>query len=75
MVVNAGAANLLAKALHDEIKAITDEPVILVINENGQGHAMLGNGYWATEACRFWPMDAAHEFEEFSYNSRTHAAL
>lgn len=47
VVVNAGATNLLAKALHDEIRKVTNEPVKLVINENGQGHAMLGNGYWA----------------------------
>ena len=47
VVVNAGATNLLAKALHEEIRKITSEPVKLVINENGQGHAMLGNGYWA----------------------------
>ena len=68
VVVNAGAANLLAKALHDEIKAITDEPVILVINENGQGHAMLGNGYWAAQGVPILAhVDAAHEFEEFSY--------
>src|SRR6056300_1009609 len=46
VVVNAGAADVLAKAVHDEIKAVTDEPVVLVINENGQGHANLGNGYW-----------------------------
>jgi glyoxylase-like metal-dependent hydrolase (beta-lactamase superfamily II) len=49
VVVNAGATNLLAKALHDEIRKVTSEPVKLVINENGQGHAMLGNGYWAKQ--------------------------
>ena len=47
IVVNGGACYQLAKALHEEIKQITDEPVRLVINENGQGHAMLGNAYWA----------------------------
>lgn len=47
VVVNGGASARLAKALHDEIKAVTDLPVKLVINENGQGHAMLGNSYWA----------------------------
>lgn len=47
VVVNGSTAYLLAKALHDEIKKITDQPVKLVINENGQGHAMLGNSYWA----------------------------
>lgn len=46
VVVNGGASVRLAKALHDEIKAVTDQPVKLVINENGQGHAMLGNAYW-----------------------------
>ena len=46
LVVNAGASYLLAKALHDEIKKITDQPVRYVVNENGQGHAMLGNNYW-----------------------------
>jgi glyoxylase-like metal-dependent hydrolase (beta-lactamase superfamily II) len=46
IVINGGASARLAKALHDEIKAVTDQPVKLVINENGQGHAMLGNSYW-----------------------------
>ncbi|MEY8842685.1 MBL fold metallo-hydrolase, partial [Cribrihabitans sp. XS_ASV171] len=46
IVVNGGASVRLAEALHDEIKAVTDQPVVLVINENGQGHAMLGNAYW-----------------------------
>ena len=46
VVINSGASDRLAKALHDEIRAVTDQPVVLVINENGQGHAMLGNGYW-----------------------------
>ena len=46
IVVNGGASARLAKALHDEIKVVTDQPVKLVINENGQGHAMLGNSYW-----------------------------
>ena len=47
IVVNGGASYGLAKALHAEIRRITDQPVRLVIDENGQGHAMLGNGYWA----------------------------
>ena len=49
VVVNGGAAFKLAEALHQEIKAITDQPVVLVINENAQGHAMLGNSYWAAQ--------------------------
>ncbi|MGB7318373.1 MAG: MBL fold metallo-hydrolase [Planktotalea sp.] len=49
VVVNGGASARLAKALHDEIKRTTDQPVKLVINENGQGHAILGNSYWADQ--------------------------
>ena len=65
VVVNGGGSYLLAKALHDEIQAITDQPVKLVIDENGQGHAMLGNSYWAEQGVKIIAhTDAAHEFEE-----------
>jgi glyoxylase-like metal-dependent hydrolase (beta-lactamase superfamily II) len=46
LVVNAGDSYLLAKALHEEIKKITDQPVRYVVLENGQGHAFLGSNYW-----------------------------
>ncbi len=65
VVVNGGAAYGLAKALHDEIKAVTDQPVKLVFNENGQGHAVLGNNYWAQQGVPIVAhVDAAHEVEE-----------
>jgi len=65
IVVNAGASTQLAKALHDEIKKITDQPVKLVINENGQGHAMLGNGYWKQQGVPILAHeDAAIAFDE-----------
>jgi glyoxylase-like metal-dependent hydrolase (beta-lactamase superfamily II) len=64
IVVNGGAAYILAKALHDEIRAITDEPVKLVINENGQGHAMLGNSYWEEQGVPILAhVDASHEID------------
>lgn len=70
VVVNAGASTALARALHDEIKAITDQPVKLVINENGQGHAMLGNGYWAGLGVPILAhVDAVAEFEDSSGQS------
>lgn len=46
VVINAGDNYLLAKSLHQEIKAITDQPVKYVVLENGQGHAALGSNYW-----------------------------
>lgn len=65
VVINGGAAYILAEALHDEIKMITDQPVKLVINENGQGHAMLGNSYWAEQGVPILAhVDAADEIEE-----------
>lgn len=65
VVVNGGAAYILAQALHEEIKAITEQPVKLVIDENGQGHAMLGNSYWQEQGVPILAhVDAAHEMEE-----------
>lgn len=69
VVVNAGASYKLAEALHDEIKQITDEPVVLVINENGQGHAMLGNSYWAKLDVPILAHDDADvDFSRHGYN-------
>ncbi|MFK7881789.1 MBL fold metallo-hydrolase [Roseobacter sp.] len=65
VVINGGAAYILAEALHAEIKAITDQPVRLVVDENGQGHAMLGNSYWAEQGVPILAhVDAAREIEE-----------
>ena len=64
VVVNS-SSYLLAEALHREIQTITDEPVVLVINENGQGHASLGNGYWKEQSVPVLAhADAVHEIEE-----------
>lgn len=72
IVVNAGASWQLAEAMHKEIRAVTDQPVKLVINENGQGHAMLGNGYWAAEGVPILAhVDAAAEFEDSAPQSLT----
>jgi glyoxylase-like metal-dependent hydrolase (beta-lactamase superfamily II) len=65
VVINGGGAYILAAALHDEIRSLTDQPVVLVINENGQGHAMLGNAYWAEQNVPIIAhVDAAAEFEQ-----------
>ena len=70
IVVNSGAVYSLSKALHAEIKAVTDQPVKLVINENGQGHAMLGNSYWAAlDVPILAHVDAAAAFEENGFRS------
>ena len=68
VVVNAGDNYLLAKALHDEIRKITSQPVKYVVLENGQGHAMLGSSYWQEQGVPVIAhVDALHEIEEQSF--------
>ena len=68
VVINSGASVRLASALHEEIKNVTDQQVKLVINENGQGHAILGNLYWSQLGVDILAHeDAIHEIEENSY--------
>ena len=67
VVINSGAAYILAEALHNEIKEITKMPVRLVINENGQGHAMLGNSYWREQNVPI--LAHVDAYEEFFKNS------
>ena len=68
LVVNAGDNYQLAKALHDEIRKITDQPVKFVVLENGQGHAMLGSSYWQEQGVPVIAhVDAAHEIEQQSF--------
>lgn len=70
VVVNGGASYKLAAALHAEIKAVTDQPVKLVFDENGQGHAMLGNSYWADQGVEIVAhVDAAAAFQEHGSQS------
>jgi glyoxylase-like metal-dependent hydrolase (beta-lactamase superfamily II) len=67
VVINSGASYKLAQALHAEIMARTDQPVKLVIAENGQGHAMLGNNYWIEQGVPILAhIDAAAEYEKDS---------
>jgi glyoxylase-like metal-dependent hydrolase (beta-lactamase superfamily II)/rhodanese-related sulfurtransferase len=68
LVVNAGANYLLAQALHNEIKALTDQPVKYVVLENGQGHAALGSKYWREQGVPIIAhVDAAHILEENAF--------
>ncbi len=64
VVVNGGGSYQLAEALHNEIKSVTVQPVLVVFDENGQGHAMLGNSYWADQGVKIVShVEAAAEFE------------
>ena len=65
VVMNAGDNTLLAQSLHEEIKKRTDQPVKVVVLENGQGHAMLGAGYWKEQGAKIVAQrDTARYIEE-----------
>ena len=65
LVVNGGASYLLAQALHDEIKKLTELPVKYVVDENGQSHAVLGNSYWKAQGSHIIAHeDALEEIDE-----------
>ena len=65
LVVNAGDNYLLAKAFHDEIKKITDQPVKYVVLENAQSHAVLGASYWHEQGVSLIAhIDAVKEIKE-----------
>lgn len=49
VVINGGDNYRLARDLHAEIRKLSNVPVRYVINENGQGHAFLGNSYWVEQ--------------------------
>jgi glyoxylase-like metal-dependent hydrolase (beta-lactamase superfamily II) len=74
LVVNGGDNYLLAKALHAAIRQRTEQPVRWVVNENGQGHAFLGNSYWAEQGV---PIIAhRHAIEEIeAHGKRSLAAM
>jgi glyoxylase-like metal-dependent hydrolase (beta-lactamase superfamily II) len=46
VVVDSGSSYLVAKAMHEAIKKITQQPTKYVINTGGQDHRWLGNGYF-----------------------------
>ena len=64
VVINAGDNYLLARALHEQIREVTDQPVKYVIWENGQGHAAGGSAYWKEQGVHIIAHeDAAGEIE------------
>ena len=66
VVINASDNALLAQALHNEIKTLTNQPVRYVVLENGQGHAMLGTAYWQGQgATVIAHVDAAEEIRTY----------
>lgn len=65
LVFNAGGSYLIAKAIHEEIKKVTDQRVRYVVLENAQGHAMLGSSYWKGQGVSIVAhVEAYHDIKE-----------
>lgn len=46
VLIDPGATRKGAQMIHESVRAITDEPIRVVINTGGQDHRWLGNGYF-----------------------------
>ncbi|TCP27469.1 MBL fold metallo-hydrolase [Rhodovulum adriaticum] len=49
VLIDAGATLKGAEMIHDMVRAITEQPVVYVINTGGQDHRWLGNEYWQAQ--------------------------
>ncbi len=61
VLVDPGGSWKGAKAIHDEIRKLSELPVKYVINTGGQDHRWLGNGYWQELGAVVIASDAAVE--------------
>ena len=52
VIVDSGSSYLVAKAMHNAIRKITQQPVKFVINTGGQDHRWLGNGYFKEQGAQ-----------------------
>lgn len=52
VVVDSGSGYLAAQAIHQAIKAVTNQPVRYVVNTGGQDHRWLGNGYFKEQGAQ-----------------------
>lgn len=49
VLVDAGGTELGAKAIEAEIRKVTEQPIVKVINTGGQDHRWFGNHYFASQ--------------------------
>jgi glyoxylase-like metal-dependent hydrolase (beta-lactamase superfamily II) len=52
VLIDPGATHKGARMIHDAVRAITDDPIVLVIDTGGQDHRWLGNGYFKALGAR-----------------------
>lgn len=49
VLVDAGGTELGAKAIEAEVRKVTDQPIVKVVNTGGQDHRWFGNHYFASQ--------------------------
>lgn len=59
VLIDPGATYQGAQMIHDAVRAITDQPITVVINSGGQDHRWLGNGYFKAQGARLIASEAA----------------
>lgn len=59
VLIDPGGSWRGAREIDDALRAITDAPVVRVINTGGQDHRWLGNGYWRAKGARIIASSAA----------------
>ncbi|MCO4758360.1 MAG: MBL fold metallo-hydrolase, partial [Oceanospirillaceae bacterium] len=52
VLIDSGGTLKGAKAIEAQIRAVTDKPIVLVINTGGQDHRWFGNRYFAEQGIR-----------------------
>ena len=68
VLVDSGGSYLGAKAIHDMIKTVTDQPIKYVINSGGQDHRWFGNNYFKALGAKVISSNAAKEDHEARLN-------
>lgn len=52
ILIDSGGTLLGAKAIEQQIRAVTDKPIKLVINTGGQDHRWFGNAYFSAQGAK-----------------------
>lgn len=59
VLIDAGGSERGARAIEQQVRTITDQPIVAVINTGGQDHRWLGNDYFRRQGARVIASQAA----------------
>ncbi|NOY66680.1 MAG: hypothetical protein GXP13_04635 [Gammaproteobacteria bacterium] len=70
ILIDPGASYKAARYIHDTIKTITDQPVVLVINSGGEDQRWLGNSYFKSLGACIIASRAAIKYQKVKANDQ-----